>query len=101
MITSHRVWPRWRLSASWRDQRGAAIVSSVIDMGLRLGMDVVAEGVETREQRDVLAALGCRRAQGYLWSRPTTGAAIAGMLAAGGSLDDPATVVPPPSRVGV
>ena len=89
------------LPAVTEDQQARALVSLVLGLADALGMDVVAEGVETREQRDVLAALGCRRAQGYLWSRPTTGAAIAGMLAAGGSLDDPATVVPPPSRVGV
>ena len=89
------------LPAVTEDQQARALVSLVLGLADALGMDVVAEGVESREQRDVLAALGCRRAQGYLWSRPTTGAAIAGMLAAGGSLDDPATVVPPPSRVGV
>jgi diguanylate cyclase (GGDEF)-like protein/PAS domain S-box-containing protein len=48
----------------------AAIVSAVIDLAHALGMQAVAEGVETDEQRSVLAALGCELAQGYLWSPP-------------------------------
>jgi EAL domain-containing protein (putative c-di-GMP-specific phosphodiesterase class I) len=46
-----------------------AIVRSTIDLGRNLGLDVVAEGVETREIWDKLQELGCQTAQGYL-SRP-------------------------------
>jgi diguanylate cyclase (GGDEF)-like protein/PAS domain S-box-containing protein len=53
-----------------RDQRGAAIVSSVIDMGNRLGMDVVAEGVEDAGQMEVLQGMGCEYLQGWLFGRP-------------------------------
>jgi diguanylate cyclase (GGDEF)-like protein/PAS domain S-box-containing protein len=53
-----------------RDERGAAIVSSVIDMGLRLGMDVVAEGVEGTGQMAVLQGMGCEYLQGWLFGRP-------------------------------
>ncbi len=77
------------LPAITEDEQARALVSLVLGLADALGMDVVAEGVETRAQRDVLVALGCRRAQGYLWSRPTSEAVIAGMLAAGGSLDEP------------
>jgi diguanylate cyclase (GGDEF)-like protein/PAS domain S-box-containing protein len=47
-----------------------AIVTAVIRIGQSLGMTVVAEGVETVAQRDVLRQLGCHAAQGYLIGRP-------------------------------
>ena len=39
-------------------------------MAHKLGMKVIAEGVETTEQRDLLIAANCDYAQGYLFSRP-------------------------------
>jgi diguanylate cyclase (GGDEF)-like protein len=48
----------------------AAIVRSVVDLGHNLGLQVVAEGVETHEIVAVLIGLGCDIAQGYLLSRP-------------------------------
>lgn len=47
-----------------------AIVRTVIELGHRLGMSVIAEGVETTEQLDCLARLGCDRYQGFLCSKP-------------------------------
>jgi diguanylate cyclase len=47
-----------------------AIVRAIITMAHGLGMRVVAEGVETREQFDILAGLLCDEYQGYLFSRP-------------------------------
>jgi diguanylate cyclase (GGDEF)-like protein/PAS domain S-box-containing protein len=52
------------------DPRGAALVASVIELGRTLGMDVVAEGVETAGQLAVLQGMHCRYAQGYLLGRP-------------------------------
>ncbi|WP_217637000.1 putative bifunctional diguanylate cyclase/phosphodiesterase [Geodermatophilus telluris] len=52
------------------DPRGAALVGSVVDLGRTLGMDVVAEGVETAAQREVLVSLGCGFLQGWLTGRP-------------------------------
>src|SRR3712207_3156917 len=52
------------------DARAAALVRTVVDMGQRLGMDVVAEGVETPGQLAELAALGCDIVQGFLIGRP-------------------------------
>lgn len=46
------------------------IIGSIIDMARRLGIEVITEGVETREQADFLLKLGCSRAQGYLYDKP-------------------------------
>ena len=47
-----------------------AIVAALIDLAHALGVTVIAEGVETPDQRRVLAELRCERAQGFLWSPP-------------------------------
>jgi EAL domain-containing protein (putative c-di-GMP-specific phosphodiesterase class I) len=52
------------------DGRTAAITRGIIDLSRRLGLDVVAEGVESAEQRDFLADAGCTLMQGYLFARP-------------------------------
>ncbi len=52
------------------DPNDAAICSATVALGHNLGLEVVAEGVETVEQRDYLTALGCDILQGYLYSRP-------------------------------
>ncbi len=46
----------------------AAIVTSVINLARSMGLDCIAEGVETEQQRLVLQALGCALGQGFLWS---------------------------------
>jgi EAL domain-containing protein (putative c-di-GMP-specific phosphodiesterase class I) len=48
----------------------AAIVEGVIRLAHALGLEAVAEGVETPEQRARLHALGCEMGQGYLWAKP-------------------------------
>jgi EAL domain-containing protein (putative c-di-GMP-specific phosphodiesterase class I) len=53
-----------------RHPRSRALCESVIAIGRTLGLDVVAEGVETPAQLGVLRALGCGFAQGFLLSRP-------------------------------
>ena len=50
--------------------RGSSIAEMVIQLGHNLGMSVVAEGVEDERQADILSALGCPLAQGYLFARP-------------------------------
>lgn len=47
-----------------------AVVEAIIAMGHKLGLDVVAEGVETEQQRTFLAGQGCNAYQGYLFSKP-------------------------------
>jgi diguanylate cyclase (GGDEF)-like protein/PAS domain S-box-containing protein len=52
------------------DPQDASIVRAIVTMGASLGLDVIAEGVETAAQRDALVALGCANFQGYLFGRP-------------------------------
>lgn len=65
------------------DPVNVGIISSIITLGDSLGLDVVAEGVETQEQHDRLQALGCGFAQGYLRQRPAPAEIITGLLQAG------------------
>jgi diguanylate cyclase (GGDEF)-like protein/PAS domain S-box-containing protein len=59
----------------------AAIVAAVISMGRALGVNVVAEGVESQDQATALQELGCTLAQGYLFSRPVPAAALPELVA--------------------
>ncbi|MBX9713557.1 MAG: EAL domain-containing protein [Pseudomonadaceae bacterium] len=52
------------------DKSDAAIIEAIVKLGQALGLELVAEGVETREQADALLAYGCQIMQGYLYSRP-------------------------------
>lgn len=52
------------------DPNDAAIAKMVVALAQSMGLEVIAEGVETQAQRDFLAGLGCRNYQGYLFSRP-------------------------------
>lgn len=52
------------------DQRGQRIVRAIISMAHELGMKVVAEGVETKAQLDLLVELDCDFAQGYYFAKP-------------------------------
>lgn len=54
----------------------AAIVSAIVTLGHNLGMMVIAEGVETQEQRNFLIDLGCTHFQGYFFGRPESVAAL-------------------------
>lgn len=58
------------VSAMLADSASAVIVETMIDIGRRLGMAVVAEGVETEKQAATLRAMRCGNAQGYLFARP-------------------------------
>jgi diguanylate cyclase (GGDEF)-like protein/PAS domain S-box-containing protein len=53
-----------------RDERAAALVASIVELGRSLGMDVVAEGVETVGQLNALRGMDCRYIQGWLFGRP-------------------------------
>ncbi|SNT02002.1 putative bifunctional diguanylate cyclase/phosphodiesterase [Rhodococcoides kyotonense] len=68
------------------DRDDLAIIASIVGLAASFGLDVIAEGVETRDAIDVLLGLGCRRAQGYLISRPVP-APDALELLRGGTID--------------
>lgn len=63
------------------DADDAAIVRGLVGLAHSLGMKVVAEGVETEEQRALLARLGCNEFQGWLYSRAVSAEACFRMLA--------------------
>ncbi|MNK11101.1 Phytochrome-like protein cph2 [compost metagenome] len=56
------------------DSNDVAIVRTVVELARGMGLHVIAEGVETQEQRQFLAELGCLSFQGYLLSRPVPNA---------------------------
>ena len=60
---------------------GAEMVRAIAAIAHNMGMDVVAEGVETAEQLEWLRSIGCEYAQGYYFSRPVDFAAATGMIA--------------------
>ncbi len=63
--------------------RDLAIVQSIVALANAFGLDVVAEGVETASAARALLASGCRRAQGFLLSRPLDSAAMESLLSRG------------------
>ncbi|MFP4312078.1 MAG: putative bifunctional diguanylate cyclase/phosphodiesterase, partial [Nitriliruptoraceae bacterium] len=61
---------------------GRSLVEAIVHLGQTLGCELVAEGVETREQAEVLEAVGCHLAQGFLLHAPMPAAAIDELLQA-------------------
>jgi PAS domain S-box-containing protein len=92
------------VAGAGRNAHDNAIIRSVVSLGAELGLDVVAEGIETARQERSLVDLGCPLGQGYLYGRPVPAEAIDlqrfGRRGAGST--DPTLIAPrdgPSSRV--
>jgi EAL domain-containing protein (putative c-di-GMP-specific phosphodiesterase class I) len=66
--------------------RDSAIARSIIALGRKFGLHVVAEGVETRSQADFLVRSGCITQQGYLYAKPMPAERFDELLRRDGSL---------------
>lgn len=62
------------------DAEDAAIVQAVMYLGRRFGLGVIAEGIETEQQEELLAMYGCSAGQGYLYGRPMPASALTRLL---------------------
>jgi EAL domain-containing protein (putative c-di-GMP-specific phosphodiesterase class I) len=62
------------------DEKNFNIVKAIITLAQSLGLDVIAEGVETLQQVDILRSLGCEYGQGYYFSRPLNDEAVMDFL---------------------
>lgn len=74
---------RYFVSDLGADASSAAIVSATIAMAHDLGLEVVAEGIETEAQRTLLLAEHCDNGQGFLFSRPVSAEAVTELLRTG------------------
>jgi EAL domain-containing protein (putative c-di-GMP-specific phosphodiesterase class I) len=61
---------------------GLAIVEAIVSLGHKLRLKVLAEGVETPAERELLRAIGCDEIQGFLYSKPVAPAGIEGLVRA-------------------
>ncbi|MFN3672705.1 MAG: EAL domain-containing protein, partial [Bosea sp. (in: a-proteobacteria)] len=71
--------------------RSSVIIESLITIASRLGMTIIAEGIETEAQADRLRAMGCRYGQGFLYS-PAVPACVTTQLLARFGRKRPASV---------
>ena len=76
-----------------KDSEDAAIVSAIIGLGETLKLNIVAEGVETKEQKELLARLGCDLLQGFYLGRPMPADAMTRLLSGHASDKDAAPEV--------
>ncbi len=65
------------------DSRNGAIITSITSLAHALGMETIAEGVETLDELELVRMYGCSHVQGYVYERPMTAEGAAAKLAAG------------------
>ena len=80
-----------------RDSNDAAICAAIIAMGRQLGLKIVAEGVETKEQLQFLATHGCTLAQGFYITRPVEAPEMTKLLRLGTN-EAPIVNIPMPKK---
>jgi EAL domain-containing protein (putative c-di-GMP-specific phosphodiesterase class I) len=62
------------------DPEDVAVVTAIVSLAHSLGLETLADGVDTKEQLEVLKELGCQRGQGHYFARPRPSEAIAQLL---------------------
>ena len=80
------------------DPQDHAIARSIVTLASDLGMQVVAEGIETAEQLEVLRELHCDFGQGYYFSRPVPGAQAEAFVTSDAGVVEPTALRPLPAR---
>jgi EAL domain-containing protein (putative c-di-GMP-specific phosphodiesterase class I) len=75
------------------NEENLAIVRTIVALAQNLGMDVVAEGVETEDQLRLLRKLECENGQGYLFSTPLGGHQLDQFIANYSAIDTPTALV--------
>ncbi len=68
------------------DKEAGAVVHAIVRLAKALRLSVIAEGVETNQQREQLKEIGCAQAQGFLFSAPVPADAIDALVAGGGRM---------------
>ena len=76
------------------ESEDTAIVAAIVAMAHALQLEVVAEGVETKEQLERLRMLGCEQVQGYFLARPLTASALEGFIVEEGTARHASSVSP-------
>ena len=71
---------RFFISRIDHDPKTAALVKGIVSLAHALGLDTIAEGVETESQRHLTEGLGCTSYQGFLRARPGPADVITGLL---------------------
>jgi EAL domain-containing protein (putative c-di-GMP-specific phosphodiesterase class I) len=72
--------------ANLQDDKSTELVRTIVQLGRNFGVDVIAEGIETPAQRQILSELGCPLGQGYWFSRPVPATRLGEMLSCPGGL---------------
>jgi EAL domain-containing protein (putative c-di-GMP-specific phosphodiesterase class I) len=83
------------------DPADRTITEAIIALGKTLNLTVVAEGVETAEQRDVLREIACDEIQGYYFSRPVPPEQVTPLLQSHTLSGKPAAACVPPRTLGL
>ena len=71
------------VTAAVDQPRAAVIVRAIVALGAQMGLDVVAEGVETEAQRNLLQSVACPQVQGWLYSRAVPATEVTAVLPRG------------------